>query len=121
MKFRGIYTPAITPLNDDESIDWNGFDTVLEFLIDAGVDGIIIGGTTGEYYAHSTEERETALKRAADVVAGRLPLIGGTGAIRTEDSIAFASTAKANGYDAVMITTPPYAQPTPHLCCRHHV
>ena len=35
MKFRGIYTPAITPLNDDESIDWNGFDTVLEFLIDA--------------------------------------------------------------------------------------
>jgi 4-hydroxy-tetrahydrodipicolinate synthase len=113
MKFRGIYTPAITPLHDDESIDWNGFDTVLEFLIDAGVDGIIIGGTTGEYYAHSTEEREIALKRAADVVAGRLPLIGGTGAIRTEDSIAFAMTAKASGYDALLITTPPYAQPTP--------
>ena len=113
MKFRGIYTPAITPLNEDESIDWNGFDTVLEFLIEAGVDGIIIGGTTGEYYAHSTEEREAALKRASDVVAGRLPLIGGTGAIRTEDSIAFAKTAKACGYDAILITTPPYAQPTP--------
>ena len=69
MQFRGIYTPAITPLNDDESIDWDGFDTVLEFLISAGVNGIIIGGTTGEYYAHSTEERETALQRAADVVA----------------------------------------------------
>ena len=113
MQFRGIYTPAITPLNDDESIDWDGFDTVLEFLISAGVNGIIIGGTTGEYYAHSTEERETALQRAADVVAGRVPLIGGTGAIRTEESIAFAKTAKASGYDAILITTPPYAQPTP--------
>ncbi|ADE40410.1 dihydrodipicolinate synthase family protein [Candidatus Puniceispirillum marinum] len=113
MKFRGIYTPAITPLHDDESIDWDGFDKVLEFLIETGVDGIIIGGTTGEYYAHSTEERETALKRATDVVAGRVPLIGGTGAIRTEDSIALAMIAKASGYDAILITTPPYAQPTP--------
>ena len=113
MQFRGIYTPAITPLNDDESIDWDGFDTVLEFLISAGVNGIIIGGTTGEYYAHSTEERETVMQRAADVVAGRVPLIGGTGAIRTEESIAFAKTAKASGYDAILITTPPYAQPTP--------
>ena len=113
MKFRGIYTPVITPLHDDESIDWDGFDTVLEFLIETGVDGIIIGGTTGEYYAHSTEERETALKRAIDVVAGRVPLIGGTGAIRTEDSIALAMIAKTSGYDAILITTPPYAQPTP--------
>ena len=48
MKFRGIYTPAITPLDADGNIDWDGFATILEYLVAAGVDGIVVGGTTGE-------------------------------------------------------------------------
>ena len=54
MKIRGIYTPAITPLRQDGEIDWDGFAAILEHLVAAGVDGIVVGGTTGEYYAHST-------------------------------------------------------------------
>ena len=57
MELRGIYTPAITPLNEDMSINWNGFDAILEHLIAAGVHGIVVGGTTGEYYVHTVEER----------------------------------------------------------------
>ena len=64
MKFRGIYTPAITPLAPDMSIDWGGFAAILEHLIATGVHGIIICGTTGEYYAHSAEERLESLRRA---------------------------------------------------------
>ena len=81
MKIRGIYTPAITPLRQDGEIDWDGFATILEHLVAAGVDGIVVGGTTGEYYAHSTEERLESLRRAKDIVGTRAVMVGGTGAI----------------------------------------
>ena len=51
MDFEGIYTPVITPFNDDFSIDRQGFAAVIEHLIEAGVHGIVTSGTTGEYYA----------------------------------------------------------------------
>lgn len=112
MKFEGIYTPAITPLNADGKIDHAAFGDVLEFLIDAGVHGIIIGGSTGEYYAHTTEERLALAAYAREVIGTRVPLIIGTGAVRTEDSVEFAKGAKAIKADAILVGSPPYALPT---------
>ncbi|WP_260961236.1 dihydrodipicolinate synthase family protein [Pseudomonas citri] len=112
MKFEGIYTPAITPLAADGSIDKAAFADVLEYLVESKVHGIIIGGSTGEYYAHSTQERFDLAAQAKDVLQGRLPLIVGTGAIRTEDSVAFAEAAKAIKADALLVGSPPYALPT---------
>ena len=63
MDFYGIYTPVITPHFDDYSIDEAGFADVIESLIADGVHGIIIAGTTGEYYAQSLEERQRMLAR----------------------------------------------------------
>lgn len=57
MKFEGIYTPVITPLNPEGQIDKTAFAEVLEYLIDAKVHGIIVAATTGEYYAHTAQER----------------------------------------------------------------
>ena len=59
MDFYGIYTPVITPHRGDFSIDEDGFASVIEHLIDAGVHGIVIAGTTGEYYAQSMAEMKT--------------------------------------------------------------
>lgn len=112
MKFEGIYTPAITPLTTDNQIDWPAFDAVLEHLIASSVHGIIIGGSTGEYYAQTTQERQELAERARKVIGNRLPLIVGTGAIRTEDAVGFAKHAKEIGADAILVTTPPYALPT---------
>ena len=112
MKFEGIYTPAITPLNAEGGIDHSAFAEVLEYLIESKVHGIIIGGSTGEYYAHTTQERFDLAAKAKDVINGRLPLIVGTGAIRTEDSVAFAAHAKEIKADALLVGTPPYALPT---------
>ena len=81
-------------------------------LIDAGVSGLIVAGTTGEYYAQTTEERVELMKLAHQVIDKRVPLIVGTGAIRTEDSMYFAQQAKKIGADALLIATPPYAYPT---------
>ncbi|HWV09277.1 MAG TPA: dihydrodipicolinate synthase family protein [Pseudomonas sp.] len=112
MKFQGIYTPAITPLDSTGQIDRTAFAEVLEYLIEAKVHGIIIGGSTGEYYAHTAQERFDLGALAKDVIGNRLPLIIGTGAVRTEDSVEYAKAAKAIGADAILVGSPPYALPT---------
>jgi len=112
VQFEGIYTPVVTPHNEDFSINFKAFAATIEHLIASGVHGLIIAGTTGEYYAQTTPERIDLMKRAKDIIAGRLPLIVGTGAMRTEDSIQYAENAKAIGADALLIATPPYAYPT---------
>ncbi len=112
MKFEGIYTPVVTPHTDSFEIDRKRFELVINMLIDAGVSGLIVAGTTGEYYAQSAEERVELMQLAHKIIDKRVPLIIGTGAIRTEDSIYFAQQAKATGADALLIATPPYAYPT---------
>lgn len=119
MKFEGIYTPAITPLSADGSIDTQAFAEVLEFLVESKVHGIVIGGSTGEYYAHTAEERLALAAHASEVIAGRLPLVVGTGAIRTEDSLAYAEAARAIGADAILVGSPPYALPTSREIAEH--
>jgi 4-hydroxy-tetrahydrodipicolinate synthase len=112
VKFEGIYTPAVTPFASDGEIDKNAFGVVIENLVDAGVHGIIVGGSTGEYYAQTAEERTTLAAFAKDVIRGRTALIVGTGAIRTEDSVAYARHAREIRADAILISSPPYALPT---------
>lgn len=112
MKFEGIYTPAVTPFGPDGQIDRDAFAAVLESLIEARVHGIIIGGSTGEYYAQSAQERFDLAAFARDVIGTRLALVVGTGATRTEDSVEHAKAAKAIGADAILVSSPPYALPT---------
>jgi len=112
VKFEGIYTPAVTPHKPDGEIDWSVYSEVLESLIEAKVHGIIIGGSTGEYYAQTSEERTELAAYAKDVIGTRVQLIISTGAIRTEDSVQYAKDAKAIKADAILVTSPPYALPT---------
>ena len=112
MKFEGIYTPAITPLDANGEIDRTAYAEVLESLIAGGVHGIIVAGSTGEYYAHTMQERVDLAAHAKEVIGTRLPLVVGTGAIRTEDSIVYARHAREIGADAILVASPPYAIPT---------
>jgi 4-hydroxy-tetrahydrodipicolinate synthase len=112
MQFEGIYTPVITPYHSDFSLNQDALEATINRLIEAGVHGLIIAGTTGEYYAQSTDERVEMMSVAHEIIAGRRPMIVGTGAIRTEDSILYAKAAKKAGADALLIATPPYAYPT---------
>ena len=112
MQFKGIYTPIITPFHDDGSINEEGFAQVIEFLVDSGSHGIVVGGTTGEYYAQTLEERVHLLQIAHRVINGRATLMAGVGAIRTEDSIELAQTAAQIGVDALLVNSPPYVLPT---------
>ena len=119
MRFEGIYTPVITPFNNDFSINQNLLAEVIEYLTEAGVHGIILAGTTGEYYAQTPEERIEMMAFCKSLTKNSLPLIIGTGAIRTEDSIEYARSAKEAGADALLIATPPYACPTSREIALH--
>jgi len=119
MKFEGIYTPVVTPHTAEFEIDQDKFVQTIDMLIDAGVAGLIVAGTTGEYYAQSNEERLMMMSLAKTAIKDRVPLIVGTGAIRTEDSIFFAEQAKEVGADALLISTPPYAYPTSREIALH--
>ena len=112
MQFEGIYTPLVTPYHPDFTLNEDALARTVELLIDAGVSGIVVAGSTGEYYAQTAEERLDMMSRARDLIAGRVPMIVGTGAIRTEDAVMFAKAAKDAGADALLVATPPYAYPT---------
>jgi 4-hydroxy-tetrahydrodipicolinate synthase len=111
-KVEGIYTPVVTPMTADHAVNWDALAEIVENLIDKGVDGVISGGSTGENYAQTVEERITAALFTKDVVKGRVPLVVGTGAMMTPDSIALATAAREMGADAILLATPPYSVPT---------
>ncbi|QIE46076.1 dihydrodipicolinate synthase family protein [Pseudohalocynthiibacter aestuariivivens] len=112
MQFEGIYTPIVTPYHDDFTINEEALAQTVELLIGAGVHGIIVAGTTGEYYAQSSETRLWLFERIHQLIAGRVPMIAGTGDMQTENSIAYARAAKEIGAEALLIATPPYSCPT---------
>ncbi len=112
MKFEGIYTPVITPHTSDGTIDHDSFCAMVEFLVSSGVHGIINGGSTGEYYAQSMEERLELAALAKQVIGKRTALIIGTGATRLSDSQMMAEAAAKIGADAILVGSPPYAVPT---------
>lgn len=112
MVLEGIYTPLITPFQADGSFDLDALAELIERLIAAGVHGLISGGSTGENYAETVEERLELARFITERTNGRVPVIVGTGAMRTPDSIALAQGAREMGADAILLGTPPYSVPT---------
>ena len=111
-RFEGIYTPVVTPFHDDHSVNWDALADVIDSLIAAGVHGLISGGSTGENYAQTVDERLEVARFTKDRAKGRLPLIVGTGAMMTPDSVALAAGAKEMGADAILLASPAYSVPT---------
>ena len=111
-KFEGIYTPIVTPYRDDGNMNWDALANLIDFLIEKGVHGLISGGSTGENYAQTVEERLQTARFVKDQVKGRLPLVVGTGAMLTEDSIALAKGARELDAHAILLASPPYSVPT---------
>ena len=112
MDFKGIIPPAITPINDDHSIDEDGFAAVIENMIEKGVHGIIVGGTTGEFYALSAEERVRQFRFAKEIIKSRVRLVCGVNDITTQGACGFAEAARDAGADGLLVAAPYYSLPT---------
>ena len=121
---RGSMVAIVTPMNTgvaaDSPIDWTSFHQLLEFHIDAGTDGIVAVGTTGESATLSETEHCDAIRQLVDYVNGRVPVIAGTGANSTTEAIHLTQCAKDAGADACLLVTPYYNKPTQYGLYAHH-
>jgi 4-hydroxy-tetrahydrodipicolinate synthase len=118
--FDGIITVNVTPFDADYSINFSALERHIDFLLKSGVHAILPGGSTGEYYALSTEERKDILARVAKRVRGRVPLYAGTNSMRPDETIALSNIASDLGYSAIMLAAPPYAIPSRDELVAHY-
>ncbi|MGI9202623.1 MAG: dihydrodipicolinate synthase family protein [Woeseiaceae bacterium] len=112
MQFEGIYVPIITPFFDDLAIDYDAFGDVIDWQIDNGTHGVIVGGSTGEFFSLSDNERTEQLRYAAERIAGRVPLIAGVNHLLVDRCYELTSAARKAGADALLIAAPPYSLPS---------
>ncbi len=109
--FQGVATALITPLTE-KGVDYPAFKKLIEWQISEGINALVICGTTGESSTLSDEEHRQVLKFAIDTVAGRVPMIAGTGSNDTAYAISLTKYACQIGYDAVLLVTPYYNKTT---------
>ncbi len=109
--FTGVATAIITPLKED-GIDFEKFGKLIEWQIDEGINAIVVCGTTGESSTLTDEEHKAAIKFAVDTVAGRVPVIAGTGSNDTSYAIELTKYACEVGSDAMLVVTPYYNKAT---------
>ena len=107
----GSMVAMVTPMNGDGSIDWAGLERLVEHHVGQGTDAIVSVGTTGESATLDHGEHAEVIGRTVKAVAGRIPVIGGTGSNSTEESIALTRTAQQAGVRACLLVVPYYNKP----------
>ncbi|MCJ8298394.1 MAG: 4-hydroxy-tetrahydrodipicolinate synthase [Pseudomonadales bacterium] len=108
----GSIVALVTPMKENGDVDWSSLDKLIEFHIENGTKSIVAVGTSGESATLSPTEHCAVIKRVVDVVAGRIPVIAGTGANNTQEAIELSKAAKALGVDACLSVVPYYNKPT---------
>lgn len=119
MHFKGTYTALITPFYRDESVDFDTLEQLVERQIEAGVEGIVPVGTTGESPTLRPDEHLKVIERVVRVSAGRCKIIAGTGANSTVEAVELTLAAKAFGVDGTLQVTPYYNKPNDEGLIRH--
>ena len=109
--FTGAATAIITPFTET-GIDWDAFGRLIDFQLAEGINGIVVAGTTGEGSTLTDREHEDAVVFCVKRVAGKVPVIAGTGSNNTEHAIERTKTACRAGADAVLLVTPYYNKTT---------
>jgi 4-hydroxy-tetrahydrodipicolinate synthase len=116
---RGSLVALITPMHPDGSIDWPALDGLIEWQIAEGTGGIIPVGTTGESATLAVNEHLEFIARTVSTVAGRVPVVAGTGANSTAEAIHLTRQAEQAGADACLSVVPYYNKPTQEGLFRH--
>ncbi|MBT4358139.1 MAG: 4-hydroxy-tetrahydrodipicolinate synthase [Proteobacteria bacterium] len=109
--FTGSMVAMVTPMNTDGSVDWPALEKLVEHHIAQGTDAIVSVGTTGESATLDHNEHAEVIERTVKAVAGRIPVIGGTGANSTSEAILLTERAVAAGVDGCLLVVPYYNKP----------
>ena len=115
----GSIVALVTPMHENGEVAWDALDELIEWHVASGTHGIVPMGTTGESATLDTQEHLQVIKRTIDRVAGRVPVIAGTGSNSTAEAIHQTQEAEAAGADACLLVTPYYNRPTQEGLFRH--
>ena len=118
-EFTGAYTALVTPMKDNGDVDYDGFRRLINIQIEAGIDGLVPLGTTGETPTLDDNEEEKLLKIAVEENKGRVPIIAGAGSNSTKHMEGYVKRARDLGADAALVVTPYYNKPNDSGLIRH--
>ena len=117
---RGSLVALVTPMHADGSLDWQALDALLDWHIESGTNGIVAVGTTGESATLAVDEHCEVIARVIQRVAGRVPVIAGTGGNATAEAVELTREAQSLGADACLLVTPYYNKPTQEGLYQHY-
>jgi 4-hydroxy-tetrahydrodipicolinate synthase len=119
LNFGRVSTAMVTPFDHKGNIDFIKTTQLINYLIDNGSDSLVIAGTTGESPTLTKEEKIALFRHVVKVVAGRIPVIAGTGSNNTHASIELTKKAEEAGVDAIMLVAPYYNRPSQEGLYQH--
>ncbi len=121
MNIRGSICALVTPFAADGALDLAAFGRLLDHQLDGGTQALVVAGSTGEAHMLESDEFDRLLAFAVERVAGRVPVIAGTGEAGTAKTVAATRRAHALGADAALVVVPYYVRPTQEGLYRHYL
>lgn len=118
--FRGSIVALVTPFTEDLEIDFEAYGRLVDFHLEHGTHGIVPCGCTGEAATLSHDEQKKCIRFVVERVAGRVPVIAGTGSNNTKEALGLTAYAKDAGADGALLITPYYNKPTPEGQIAHY-
>lgn len=109
----GVFTALATPYSRNGDIEWGQLRELIDVLLEDGVNGFVVAGSTGEYYSQSADERKQLFHNVKKHVGTRATLIAGTSSLNAAETIALTAEAKQTGFEGCMVLPPVYCLPTP--------
>ncbi len=119
MSLKGSLVALVTPMKPDGALDEAALERLIEWHIEAGTEGLVIAGTTGESPTLLRDEHETLLRRVIELANGRIPVIAGTGSNSTEQTLDMSRRAAEAGADALLLVVPYYNKPPQRALAAH--
>ncbi len=110
--FKGAGVAIVTPMKDNEEVNYDKLEELINWQIDEGTDSIIIAGTTGESSTLTTEEHAKVIGAAVEFTKHRVPVIAGTGSNCTREAVHLSKEAQEAGVDGLLAVTPYYNKAT---------
>jgi len=111
--WKGVFPAMVTPFAGDGTLDKSQLNDLVDLLLSEGVAGLVVGGSTGEYYSMTAKDRIELFSIVKRRLAGKTTLIAGTSSINHSETVMLTKEAKSIGYDGCMVLPPVYSLPTP--------
>jgi 4-hydroxy-tetrahydrodipicolinate synthase len=120
LKLAGTFTALVTPFHADGSLDLPALSKLVEWQIEAGVDGLIPCGSTGEAATLSHDEHVRVVRHVVEVAAKRVPVVAGSGSNSTREAIELTAAARSAGADGALLISPYYNKPMQEGIFQHY-